>query len=525
MSVARLLSRTQLGLAAPLVQVEVHLSAGLPGFAIVGLPEPVVRESRERVRAALLSCGYVFPLQRITVNLAPAEIAKQGGRFDLPIALGLLVASGQLQPDGDCIECYGELGLNGELRGVSGLFLAALQARRERHALVVPQANAAEVRLSGHRRIYAVAHLRAAAEVLAGHPRVGSVPVPTDQEADAARNASASEPPALRLEEVAGQWQAKRALLVAAAGAHGLLMVGPPGSGKSMLAARLPALLPPLSTAEALEVASLQALAGLSPDPKRWRERPFRSPHHTSSAHALVGGGSSLSPGEISLAHHGVLFLDELPEFDRRVLESLREPLDSGSITLARARGRLQLPARFQLVAAMNPCPCGFLGDSRVSCRCSPARVRRYRERLSGPLLDRIDIRITVARLEEGELAQAAGIALTAAADSVHRPESSQVASAQVLAARQRRLQRSGALCAHLPAAELRRCCTLTPPAEHLLRRSCQQLSLSGRGLSRLLALARTIADLADSDPIELNHLAEAIQLHRALSPGDSELG
>ena len=294
-------------------------------------------------------------------------------------------------------------------------------------------------------------------------------------------------------------------------------MIGPPGSGKSMLAARLPALLPPLSRAEAFEVASILAVAGLRLDPTRWGERPFRSPHHTSSAHAMVGGGPAVLPGEISLAHRGVLFLDELPEFDRRVLEALREPLESGCITIARAARRLELPARFQLVAAMNPCPCGYFGDERIACRCSPARLQRYRQRISGPLLDRIDIRITVGRLSAAELAQAAGV------DPAPTPEGAAPLPAAVMedprgcvqAARARRIGRSGALCAALPPAELRRCCRLPPETAWLLRRSCQRWNLSGRGVQRLLALSRTIADLADSDGIEPAHLAEAIQLRR----------
>ncbi len=296
--------------------------------------------------------------------------------------------------------------------------------------------------------------------------------------------------------------------MIAAAGAHSVLMTGPPGSGKSMLAARLPGLLPPLSRAEALEVAGIVALSGARLDPRCWRVRPFRCPHHTASAHAMVGGGPGVRPGEISLAHQGVLFLDELPEFDHRVLEALREPLESGVITIARATRSLTLPARFQLIAAMNPCPCGYLGDSRQECRCSPARVERYRQRVSGPLLDRIDIRVTVARLAPAELTQVGGIGTP----EINTPPDP---LAQVCAARKRRLHRSGGLSAFLPAAELRHCCTLRRDAAALLRRSCQRLAISARGMQRLLALSRTIADLADSDFIEAAHIAEAIQLRR----------
>jgi magnesium chelatase family protein len=354
MSLARILSRTQLGLEAPLVQVELHVGPGLPGFTIVGLPAPVVRESRERVRAALLNSGYQFPAGRITVNLAPVELSKQGGRFDLPIALGLLIASGQLRAPQRVFECYGELGLAGDLRPVSGLFLAALHAGKDGHALLVPGANAGEVAHSGHAAAWGAATLREAAGWLAARAADAALhALPAGDGAPATALAGAPTLPALA--DVVGQWQAKRALIIAAAGGHSLLMVGPPGSGKSMLAARLPGLLPPLSQAEALEVAGIASVSGLQRDAWGWTRRPFRAPHHTASAHAIVGGGPLIHPGEISLAHRGVLFLDELPEFDRRVLESLREPLETGSITIVRARSRLALPAQFQLVAAMNP--------------------------------------------------------------------------------------------------------------------------------------------------------------------------
>ena len=508
MSLARILSRTQLGLEAPLVQVELHVGPGLPGFTIVGLPAPVVRESRERVRAALLNSGYQFPAARITVNLAPVELSKQGGRFDLPIALGLLIASGQLCAPQRAFECYGELGLAGELRPVSGLFLAALHAGEDGHALLVPAANASEVALSGHAAAWGAATLREAASWLAGGP--ADTAVHALRSADGAL-AAAPAPPALA--DVAGQWQAKRALIIAAAGGHSLLMVGPPGSGKSMLAARLPGLLPPLSQAEALEVAGIASVSGMQLDASCWTRRPFRAPHHTASAHAIVGGGPLIHPGEISLAHRGVLFLDELPEFDRRVLESLREPLETGSITIARARSRLALPAQFQLVAAMNPCACGYLGDSIQACRCTPAGIERYRQRLSGPLLDRVDIRIEVPRLAVEELVHAA----VAGSPAIQEPDP----AAQVQAARERRLRASGVLSARLSAPQLRQCCALSGLSERLLRRSCQQLGLSGRGVHRLLALGRTIADLAGSERIEPPHLAEAIQLRRPLASRD----
>ncbi len=564
MSVARVLSRTELGLEAPQVQVEVHLGAGLPGFTIVGLPAPVVRESRERVRAAMLNSGYEFPQRRITVNLAPVELFKQGGRFDLPIALGLLIASGQLSTRvASSVECYGELGLAGELKPVAGLFLAALQAARAGHALIVPSGNAEEVALAAAPVAWAAAHLRAAARALfgamSGRPAAADAVASADAAAAAtavaatavavtgARHAAGGNTPAElfriqpldpvglaatqaaatpELADVVGQHQAKRALVVAAAGGHSLLMIGPPGSGKSMLAARLPALLPPLTQGEALEVAGILAVSRQPLDPRRWRCPPFRSPHHTSSAGAMVGGGAALLPGEISLAHRGVLFLDELPEFDRRVLEALREPLECGRVTIARTAWRVQLPARFQLVAAMNPCPCGYHGDARVPCRCTPAYVRRYRERVSGPLMDRIDIRVSVARLASTELTQLTACApggMEAAdildpegrANAVLAREPGEDLVVQARAARARRVSLSGTLSAWLSAAELRRCCRLPAATARLMRRSCQRWPLSGRGVQRLLALSRTIADLADSDSIEPQHLAEAIQLRR----------
>jgi magnesium chelatase family protein len=481
-----------------------HVGPGLPGFTIVGLPAPVVRESRERVRAALLNSGYQFPAGRITVNLAPVELSKQGGRFDLPIALGLLIASGQLRAPQRAFECYGELGLAGELRPVGGLFLAALHAGKDGHALLVPGANAGEVALSGHSAAWGAASLREAASWLAARPADAAVHALL-----AADGALAVAPALPALADVVGQWQAKRALIIAAAGGHSLLMVGPPGSGKSMLAARLPGLLPPLSQTEALEVAGIASVSGLQLDASCWTRRPFRAPHHTALAHAIVGGGPQIHPGEISLAHRGVLFLDELPEFDRRVLESLREPLETGSITIARAGSRLALPAQFQLVAAMNPCACGYLGDSMHACRCTPAGIERYRQRISGPLLDRIDIRIAVPRLSADELLPGA------LEPRAGEPETDP--AAQVQAARARRLQASGALSARLTAPMLRHCCALPPASERLLRRSCQQLGLSGRGVHRLLALGRTIADLAASELIEPAHLAEAIQLRRPL--------
>ena len=498
MSLARILSRTQIGLEAPLVQVELHLGRGLPAFCIVGLPAPVVRESRERVRAALLNSGYSFPNSRITVNLAPVELSKHGGRFDLPIALGLLIASGQLAAPSRSFECYGELGLSGELKGVSGLFLAALRAQGAGHAILVPADNGLEVARSGHCAAYAAASLAQAARQLHAD-RDDALPAVIPQSTDPAGIPL--------LADVAGHWQAKRALTVAAAGGHSLLMIGPPGSGKSMLAARMPGLLPPLDAAQALEVAAINSVAGAPTAPRGWHMPPFRAPHHTASAHAIVGGGPRIRPGEITLAHHGVLFLDELPEFDRRVLESLREPLETGSISIARAAGRLELPAQFQLLAAMNPCPCGYFGDPRDICRCGRGRIERYRMRISGPLMDRIDLRIEVPCVPREELLGAALAPLSRAA-----PEP---AALQALRARRRRLERSGVMSARLSVAQLQTCCELSGEADRLLRRGCQQFGFSARAAHRLLAVSRTVADLDDSERIEASHLAEAIALRR----------
>jgi magnesium chelatase family protein len=523
MVVARILSRAELGLAAPPVQVEAHLASGLPAFTIVGLPAPVVRESRERVRAALTNSGFDFPQRRITINLAPVELAKHGGRFDLPIALGLLVASGQLSlREGNTLECYGELGLDGQLRAVAGLFLAAVHAGRDGHAMLVPRANVPEVGLAAPVEAYAAASLREAAQLLQGLGPDGSPATPISPLSPASSSWPQRAAAAGRLCDVIGQKHAKRALQIAASGAHGVLLIGPPGSGKSMLAARLPGLLPGLSREEAFDVAAVRAAAGLSPEPSHFVERPFRSPHRTSSAQAIVGGGALLRPGEISLAHHGVLFLDELPEFDRRVLEALREPLENGRIGLARAARRLELPARFQLIAAMNPCPCGYLGDPSIDCRCSRTRIEQYRQRLSGPLLDRIDIRVRVERLPASELLRAGGMSTGAeraddagAGGAAPDALSDAALYRSIQAARQWRLARSGTLSAHLSAPQLRDACRLSLDAGRLLRRCCQRWGLSGRGVQRLLALGRTIADLAASESVEAAHLAEALQLRR----------
>jgi len=504
MGFAEVLSRAQLGLVAPLVRVEVHLGSGLPSFTIVGLPAPVVRESRERVRAALAHCGYELPAGRITVNLAPADLPKEGGRFDLPIALGILFASGQLQSPFELArtEFYGELGLTGELKPVPGLLLAALHAADRDHVLVVPRCSATELAAVTGKALFALAHLQ---ELASGAELAVVQPAP--------RQIDASEVPGslLDLRDVRGQWQGKRALLIAAAGGHSLLMEGPPGSGKTMLAQRLPGLLPPLKSAEALEVAAIRAVAQSLPGAHAGQRMclpqapPFRTPHHTASAHAIVGGGTILQPGEASLAHHGVLFLDELPEFDRRVLEALREPLESGRVTVARANQRADYPASFLLVAAMNPCPCGHAGQVRPACRCQPAQIERYRARISGPLLDRIDLQLRLAAVDAATLTDTSATSAPELTTSGARD--------LVCRARQRQHVRQGKLNAHLQAAETMRCCMPENAALELLRRAATQHGHSARSQHRILRVARSIADLQDREAVLVADVGEALSL------------
>ncbi len=492
MALATLRSRAQNGLAADEVTVEVHLSGGLPGLSIVGLPEAAVREAKDRVRAAILNCGYAYPARRITVNLAPADLPKEGGRFDLAIALGILSAAGEIPADAlDGIEILGELSLSGELRPVRGILPAALQCARAGRRLLLPAANVPEAAWARDLALIPAHHLGAlCARLLARElrPEVASPPAP-----------NAAEPPDLR--DVRGQAQARRALEVAAAGGHSMLMVGPPGTGKSLLAQRLPGILPPLSEAEALEVATVASVSSGGFDPADWGRRPFRAPHHTASAAALVGGGGHPRPGEVSLAHRGVLFLDELPEFERRVLEVLREPMESGRIVISRAARQVEFPARFQLVAAMNPCPCGHLGDPGRACRCTPDQVQRYRSRISGPLLDRIDLQVAVVR-QHAELRIDAG--------GTEREDSATVA-ARVAAARDRQLARAGALNAELDLAALERHCVPDADGARLLARATERLGLSARGYHRVLRVARTVADLAGAPRIGAAHLAEAL--------------
>ena len=507
MSLAVINSRALLGMSAPRVTVEVHLANGLPSFNIVGLPETEVKESKDRVRAAILNSLLEFPAKRITVNLAPADLPKAGGRFDLPIALGILIASGQLKVQRLAqYEFAGELSLSGELRPIMGALAMTYGVTQEASLnqqpspiIVLPQANCAEAGLVSH------AHIWAAKSLLEVCAKLNSPEQQMCFQPVLQSNKRTSQ--TLDWADVRGQVLVKRALEVAAAGGHSVLMVGPPGTGKSMLAARLPSILPSMSEHEAMESATVLSSAGqFSPD--MWGVRPYRSPHHTASAVALVGGGSTPRPGEISLAHRGVLFLDELPEFDRKVLEVLREPLESGEIHISRAARQTTYPAAFQLIAAMNPCPCGYLGHTKKTCRCTPDQIIRYQSRLSGPFLNRIDMQIEVPTVDSNDLDQLpSGETSAAVAERIERAFATQVA-------------RQGCANARLSVKQIDAHATPDERGRDVLAKAMTQLNWSARVYHRVLRVARTVADLEGVEQVKATHVAQAIQYRRALMDG-----
>lgn len=500
MTLAVVHTRALAGVDAPPVDAEVHLAGGLPSLSIVGLPEAAVKESKDRVRAALQNAGFEYPMRRITVSLSPADLPKEGGRYDLPIALGILAASGQVPAAALADhEFLGELALGGDLRPVRGALPAALGAGRDGRALTVPAGNGDEAALAGAAPVHVAHHLLEVCARLRGERVDAPHPAP-----------AATAPAALPdLADVRGQQRARRALEIAAAGGHNLLFIGPPGTGKSMLAARLPGILPPMTPEEALEAAAVASIGARAFDPGSWGRRPYRAPHHTASGVALVGGGSHPRPGEVSLAHHGVLFLDEIAEFDRRVLEVLREPMETGRITISRAARQAEFPARFQLVAAMNPCPCGRLGDPAAVCACTPEQVQRYRARLSGPFLDRVDMHVEVPRQAHATL---------------RRPQAAETSAAvraRVAAARERALSRFGRPNAAVPGPELERGGAFAREALAGLDTMVDRLGLSARAWHRVLRVARTIADLAGAETAGEAHVAEAVSC-RALDRGDA---
>ena len=505
MAFARARTRALLGLDAPLVSVEVHLSGGLPRTSLVGLPAAAVRESKDRVRAALVASGFQYPNGRVVINLGPADLPKEGGRFDLPIALGILAASGQIPAEQLAgVEIVGELSLNGTVRPVRGAVSCAVAAREAERGLILPAGNAREAAFARRATLYPVSHLDEARDHLLGTASIEPLRAPIPESHPAAEG--------LELADVRGQELAKRALEIAAAGGHHLLMAGPPGTGKTMLANRLPGLLPPMSESEALETMAIYSARRLERDPAAWRERPFRSPHHTTSAVGLAGGGAPPRPGEISLANHGLLFLDELAEFGRPILDVLREPLESGRVTIVRAASQADFPARFQLLAAMNPCPCGYLGDGTERCRCLPDAIRRYQARVSGPLIDRFDLHLPMVR--EPPFEDDSGAGRAAGAGDHHPPRLARTTAmvrSRVAGAYEVQLARGGKLNRDLGPGEIARYCPLDPASRSLLQAATRRLALSERAVQRVLRVTRTIADLEGTERPRTDQVAEAL--------------